>query len=334
MENTQRTEGIAAETNAATYVEAARQGKNDWWRYLLGLVIILVAWLLVGSYASAFVANALAGPAGVAAYTAQDFSAIGPVRGFVVLVASFLVFLAAILLVVSLIHRRHPRTLITARERIDWRRVGQGFVAWFVPSSLVSGLGMYLFYPDSFSFTPDLAAFAVFVPLALVLTALQTTTEELFFRGYLVQGASRIWANRIFLALVSAVLFAVPHLGNPEASAGGWLTIFFYYFLGGGLVLAAVSLVDGTTELAIGAHFANNIFAFFVVNQVGSVITTPALFTVNTYHATFSALTIPVIVPLFLAIAYGVFKRKALTRSTEPPAGSPTTPSNREPIGN
>jgi membrane protease YdiL (CAAX protease family) len=239
-------------------------------------VVILVAQQVVGTVASALVAIAISGQEGLAAFTQRDYSAIGSVGGFLVLMAGFPFFLVGILIAVSLIHRRYPRTLITARERIDWHRVGQGFVAWFVPLCLVGGLGQYLFYPDSFSFTPNLATFALFVPLALVLTALQTTTEELFFRGYIVQGASTIWANRIFLALVSPVVFVVPHLLNPEAIAGGWLTIFLYYFVGGGLVLAVVSLVDGTTELAIGAHFANNIFGFLVVNAAGTVVTTPA----------------------------------------------------------
>ncbi|WP_228023979.1 type II CAAX prenyl endopeptidase Rce1 family protein [Synechocystis salina] len=80
-------------------------------------------------------------------------------------------------------------------------------MAWFVPYCQIGGLGQYLFYPDTFSFNSGLTAFALFVPLALVLTAIQTTTEELFFRGYIVQGASPIWSNRVFLAIVSAVIF-------------------------------------------------------------------------------------------------------------------------------
>jgi membrane protease YdiL (CAAX protease family) len=113
-------------------------------------------------------------------------------------------------------------------------------------------LGQYLFYPDSFSFNFDLATFALFVPLALIFTAIQTTTEELFFRGYVVQGASMISTNRVFLALVAAVVFTLPHLLNPEVSAGGWLTVFSNYFLVPGLLWTVVSLIDGTTELAIG----------------------------------------------------------------------------------
>jgi uncharacterized protein len=180
-------------------------------------------------------------------------------------------------------------------------------VAWFVPFCPIGGLGQYLFYPDTFSFNSDLATLAFFVPIALVLTAIQTTTEELFFRRYIVQGASLIWSNRVFLAIASAVIFTLPHLLNPEAIAGGWLTVFFTYFLAPGLVWSVVSLVDGTTELAIGVHFANNIGGILLINIAGSAVTAPALFTISEYHATYGALSVLVAIPVFLAIAYKVF---------------------------
>jgi uncharacterized protein len=289
----------------ATYVEAARWGKHRGWRYVLGLVVILFAWLVVGTVASVLVAFALSGQ--------PDYSVLGSFGKFLFVMAGFPFFLGGILIAVSLIHRRHPLTLITSHKKISWRRVGQGFVAWFVPSCLIGGLGQYLFYPDTFSFNSDLTTFALFVPLALVITAIQTTTEELFFRGYIVQGASLVWTNRVFLALVSAVIFTVPHLLNPEAIAGGWLTVFSNYFLVPGLVWTVVSLIDGTTELAIGVHFANNIGGILVINAAGSAVTTPALFTVSKYHATYGALSVLVAIPVFLAIAYKVFKRDGVS---------------------
>lgn len=315
MQNTETTERIMTEMNETTYVEAAHWGKHQWWRYLLGLVVILFAWLVVGSVASLLVAFALGGQEGIAAFGQADSSVIGPLGHFLGIMASFLFFLAGVLIAVSLIHRRHPRTLVTAREKISWRRVGQGFVAWFVPACLMLGLGQYLFYPDTVSFTSDLTTFALFVPLALILTAIQTTTEELFFRGYIVQGASLVWANRVFLALATAMIFTLPHLLNPEASAGGWLTVLLTYFLGPGLVWVVVSLVDGTTELAIGAHFANNIGGILLINTAGSAVTTPALFTVSEYHATYGALSVLVVIPVFLTISYKVFKRDEASES-------------------
>lgn len=300
------------ETTLASYVDAAQQGKNQWWRYLLGLVVNIVAFVIVGTAASLGVVFALTGQA--------DYTVLGPFGLFLFTVAGFPFLLVGTILTVALIHRRHPRTLITGRARIDWRRVGQGFVAWFVPYCLIGGLGQYLFYPDTFSFTSDLVTLALFVPIALVFTAIQITAEELFFRGYIVQGASRIWSNRIFLAIVPGMIFALAHLLNPEASAGGWLTIFSNYFLVPGLVWTAVSLIDGTTELAIGVHFANNIGGVLLFNITGSALPSPALINISEYHATYVALSALVAVPMFLAIAYGVFKRKDPAHSLEPSA--------------
>jgi membrane protease YdiL (CAAX protease family) len=306
---TKGTPRIGTEVKDATYVEAAGWGKYRWWRYVLGLMIILFAWMVVANFASAIVALVLGGKEGAAALGRLDFAAFGPVGGFVVSMAGFPVFLAGILIAVTLIHQRHPRTLITAREQISWTRVGHGFVAGFVPWVLLAGLGQYLLYPNSFSFNSDLKTFALFVPIALILTAIQTTTEELFFRGYIVQGASLIWSNRVFLAIVSAVIFTLPHATNPESQEGGWIGMFVGIFVGTGLLYAIVSLIDGTTELAIGAHFANNIAYFLLFNWSGSFFSAPALFSISEYHARFYDITSLVLIPVFLAISYKVFKR-------------------------
>jgi membrane protease YdiL (CAAX protease family) len=315
IDATKGKQGIGTEVKDTTYVEAARWGKHRGWRYLLGLTIVLFAWMVAANFASAIVALALGGKEGVAAFSRLDYAAFGPVGGFVVVMAGFPVFLAGILIAVTLIHQRHPRTLVTAREKISWTRVGHGFVAGFVPWVLLGGLGQYLLYPDSFSFNSDFKTFALFVPIALILTAIQTTTEELFFRGYIVQGASLIWSNRVFLAIVSAAIFTLPHATNPESQEGGWIGMFLGYFVGTGLLYAIVSLIDGTTELAIGAHFANNIAYFLLFNWSGSFFAAPALFSISEYHARFYDIISLVLIPVFLAIVFRVFKRDKASES-------------------
>lgn len=96
----------------------------------MGLVAILFLWLVVGSAASSLVAFALGGREGNLAFNQLDFSGLGLIGGFLAINAGFsLFFFVGILIAVSLVHRRHPRTLITAREQISWLRVGQGHEA-------------------------------------------------------------------------------------------------------------------------------------------------------------------------------------------------------------
>ncbi|BAZ48728.1 abortive infection protein [Nostoc sp. NIES-4103] len=49
---------IGTEVKDTTYVEAAGWGKYRWWRYVLGLMIILFAWMVAANVASALVALA------------------------------------------------------------------------------------------------------------------------------------------------------------------------------------------------------------------------------------------------------------------------------------
>jgi len=80
-----------------------------------------------------------------------------------------------------------------------------------------------------------------------------------------------------------------------------------------------VSLIGGATELAIGVHFANNIGGNLLMGVAGSgvtgsAVTAPTLFTVSKFHATYTALSMLVVVPVFLAIAYKVFKPDGVSK--------------------
>lgn len=97
--------------------------------------------------------------------------------------------------------------------------------------------------------------------------------------------------------------------------------MFFGYFVGTGLVWAVVSLVDGTTELAIGAHFANNIATILLVGTAGTVVSTPAVFAVDEFDPIAVVISTLVIVPLFLVIVLRFLKRDH-TR-TPPSPGQP-----------
>ena len=219
-----------------TYLEAGRRGKNAWWRYLLGFVFIVFMWYVVGGWASVALGKVL----GISPEQfASDPSAVGPIAGFLVIIAPYPVFLLGSVLTVALLHRRSPLTLVTGRRSVDWRRVGTGLGVWFALAVLASFVG-FLLDPSAFSMGPSLTAFVPFALLALVFVPIQTTAEEVFFRGYLVQGASLLSSNFRFLAVASGVLFMLPHLANPGMDSG-FLLVALYHF-GFGAFLAWVSL--------------------------------------------------------------------------------------------
>ncbi len=287
-----------------TYLEAGRRGRDTWWRYLLGVVFILFMWFVVGGRASLALGNVLGiSPEQIAA----DPSATGPIAGYLVISASFPVFLLGSVLAVTFLHRRAPLTLVTGRRFIDWRRVGTGLGVWFV-LAVLGGIVGFLLDPSAFALGPNLVAFVPFALLALVLTPIQATAEEVFFRGYLVQGVSLLSSNFLFLAGISGALFMLPHLANPGLDKS-FLLVALYHF-GFGAFLAWVSLRDGTIELAIGAHAANNLFGAIVLTYEGSALNTPSLFLTDRFVPVYSLIQFLATAALFYVVVFVLFRRR------------------------
>jgi membrane protease YdiL (CAAX protease family) len=154
------------------YLDLARLGRNEWWRYLLGAVVIAFFWLVLG-----YVPYLLLAAAG--------FSA--PPFDFIAVNFSIFMMLAGLAIAVKLIHRRPLRSLITPEAGVNWPRIGRGALTWVTIAAVIVALEHAL-YPGRYflSFNPE--RFFVYMALALVLTPLQCLAEELVFRGYVMQG--------------------------------------------------------------------------------------------------------------------------------------------------
>jgi hypothetical protein len=289
-----------------SYIDAALLGKHSAWRYLVGFVFILFMWVVVGSIATAVLLSMFALLLGVdltnLGQALVDPNILGAIPSFLILNVSFIFFFAGTWLAVVLIHRRPLRTLITGRPEVSWRRMGVGFVAWLVLGALGS-LVEYLIWPETFSIQFEPLPFLVFAILALILTPMQTTSEELFFRGYLPQAGSLISRNAVFLSLLSGVVFSLPHFANPEVAVNGTLVMLNYFILG--VFLTWISLKDGTIELAIGMHAANNLFAGMIVTYPQSALQTPAIFYTTHFDPLFNLVVLVVLCAMFYLYVFG-----------------------------
>ncbi|MBI4193504.1 MAG: CPBP family intramembrane metalloprotease [Betaproteobacteria bacterium] len=256
------------------YLDLARQGRNAWWRYLLGAALILFFWLVLGFLPylalSAF-------------YTLDD------VLTYIAVNVSIIMMLAGLALAMRVLHRRPLKSLVTPLPKLDWRRVGQGAAAW-AALGLVIVVIEHLLYPDRYylSFNPE--RFFTFAVLVLVVTPIQTTTEELVFRGYVMQGLGLILRSPAAIAILSAAVFAIPHLLNPEVRQHGLLLAASYFVIG--LLLALITLRDGRLELAIGVHAMNNLLLALAANYEGSVLTTESVFTARELDPVYALVTL------------------------------------------
>jgi membrane protease YdiL (CAAX protease family) len=222
------------------FIDLARLGRNEPWRYLAGIGVLAGAFLVAGL----IVAGA------TLLFHLEDMTWVL----LITTAATWVLGLAALLVAVK-IHHRPALSLVSPDLRLDWRRLAIGALAWL----LVVGAGPLLAMVAGGPLPPlrldhDLLWFAIG---SLLLVPLQSASEELIFRGYLTQGLGQVVRNRAAVALLVALPFAALH-GNIY----GPLSIVAYIVLA--LAFSAVSLGDGRLELAIGAHSANNVIAFIV----------------------------------------------------------------------
>lgn len=255
------------------YLDAVHQGKNDWWRYVLSGMLILFFWAFLGSLPWLMLGIDLPSETGGA--TASDRDRLVQ---YVLINLSFCCFWAGLFLAMKQIHQRRFRSLIHATARIRWRRLAQGCIVWLGLTAVTYSLEA-LSHPSQFSLTFRPGAWLAILPLALILTPIQAATEELFFRGYLLQGLSLLTRNRWLLIGSSTGIFGWLHLGNPEVAASShffWLGLLYFAF---GAFLAVITLQDQALELAIGQHVANNLFLALIVRDQVSVLDTPAIVT-------------------------------------------------------
>jgi membrane protease YdiL (CAAX protease family) len=318
MNNLDENPAEVVSVESASFLDNARLGKGSVWRYLLGTLLILFIWLIVGGVATVVLILVIAVQQGRSlesiARLAIDPSELGSTAYFLILSASFIIMFLGIWLTVILVHRRSLLSVITAARTVDWRRVGVGFVAWLLLIALGT-LAEYLIWPDTYSWNFVPGAFLPFALLAILLTPIQTSSEELFFRGYLVQAGSLLSRNGIFLSIWSGVLFALPHMTNPEVAANFVIVLLTYFVLGA--FLAWVSIKDGTLELALGVHVSNNLFAALVVTFPDSVLPTPAIFFTTHFDPYFSLIAQIVVCALFYLVCFTIFRKKSFVGTLE-----------------
>jgi len=291
-----------------TYLDLAFQGKNDWWRTVLAVLLILFMWQIIGAIpgAALLVWATLTGALRTGTLS-NGLPGVDVVTGFVALMLASVFFMGGIYFAMRFIHRRSWRTLVTPDRSMAWGRLFQGFVVWLILVALMS-LVEALLFPGRYVWSLEQGRFLPFVFLALILVPIQTSAEELFFRGYILQGMGLRLRNIWELSTISGVLFGLPHLLNPEVSINYPLLGLYYFAFG--FLLAYITLRDGRLELALGAHAANNLFSVLIANYTITALPSPSLFTINALDAVYSVPAAVIGMIIFVMVFVGPLRYK------------------------
>lgn len=257
------------------FLAQAQSGKNAWWRYLVGILTVMLIWQVGGGLLILPV---------LAANQGKLPTEKSPVN-FALFLSGFAFLLLGTWLVNRLWHGRSVLSLTTPFGHVNWRRVFWGVALWSVAMAIVAMVEALL-YPGRYVLNPNPASIVPYFLLGLILIPLQTSAEEYFFRGYLLQASGRLVRNPIILSIINGALFALPHLANPEVGVMGMaVSVAFYAAMG--FFLAWLTLRSQTLELALGIHAANNFFTGIFANYVTSALPTESLFIIQTLDPVF-----------------------------------------------
>jgi len=260
------------------YITQVYNTLHDWWRYIIGAGIAII---------------------GVFAFSVPHLVAIGieTIRGnvdesrledinylmglfesnlnLVFILLPFAGGLLFLLFAVKYLHKQSIRMLTTAREKIDWKRFWFAFIFWGIISS---GMIMadYFLNPEGYINNFNLQPFLILCVIAILLVPLQTSFEEYFFRGYLMQGIGLIAKNKWVPLIITSTVFGLLHIANPEVEKLGY--IILVYYIGTGFFLGITALMDEGLELSLGFHAANNLFTALLVTADWTAFQTHSVF--------------------------------------------------------
>lgn len=282
------------------FIEQAFRAKHEWWRYLLGVVIVVFG-VLVGQIPLTLAILMETGFQFVEMTEGEMMRVLDSNLFFFLMLLSFAVGLAALFFVIKYVHEQPLVEATTSRKKIDWGRFFFGFGL----IGLVTGITTLVDYntnPQDYLWNFDFIPFLILLLVAVLMVPLQTSMEEYLFRGYLMQGLGVMAGNRWVPLIVTSVVFGGLHFFNPEVSKMG--NIVMIYYIGTGFLFGIMTLMDEGMELALGFHAGNNLIGALLVTADWTAFQTNSVLKDVSDPVAGPDILLPVLViyPLFLFI--------------------------------
>ncbi len=287
------------------YIQQAYKGENKVWMFII--TTLLVAGLFIGN----LIFFLFFGDGIDVVEEQKKLLELIPSKNFWLAanLIPFAILLGLLFLLVKYMHQRSILSLTTARKKIDWSRAFFSF-ALIVSITIVMFALSYFADSSLIELQFDPLKFSILLILSLLLFPFQIGLEEYLFRGYLMQHIGVFVKNKWFPLILTSALFGVFHGANPEVAEMGYGVMVFY--IGTGLLLGIMTLMDDGLELALGFHFGNNLLAAILVTANWSALQTDAIFRYTAEEATnqIYEIIIPVLVvyPIILFILAKKYK--------------------------
>lgn len=257
------------------FVEQGIKTENEFWKYLIGSFFIATASVVGQLPISIAIIIKSFKNGSMPSSNEAVLHFFEPNLQLFLLLLTFVFAFVAIYFVITKLHRQTFLSVTTSRKKIDWHRVLFSFAIWsFI--SIVLTMTSYYLNPNDFQINFKPIPFAILFVISVVMIPVQTSTEEYLFRGYLMQGFANLSKNKWFPLLMTSVLFGSLHIFNPEIEKLGYFVLVYY--IGTGLLLGILTLMDEGMELALGFHAANNLIGALLITTDWGALQTYSIF--------------------------------------------------------
>ncbi len=276
------------------YIAQGKQGNLGMWKYI---PIPILFMLLMGSqYFLVKVLNL-----DITAIMEQQIKSKGKNQFFFESILPFAFFLGGLFFWVRYVHQQSILSFTTSRKKMDW---GRFFFVFFLMAAfiVISTVITYFTTTDSYQLNFEPIPFLILFGIAVVFIPLQTSFEEYLFRGHIMQGLGLATKNKWIPLFITSILFGLMHAANPEVDTLG--PVVMVYYIGTGLFLGILTLMDDGLELALGFHAANNLITVLLVTADWTALQTDSIFIDVSEPGAGYDILFPVLVifPIFLFI--------------------------------
>ena len=242
---------------------APAQERSEIWRTILGFLLFALLYVLIIVIATLgiyFGGNAIQPDHGT--NLVQEIREMSTTFATSVALIGVVIMLPPLWLILRYLHKRPLSSLLGPSGKIDWR-------LWRVAAMIVILLAFVDISSSFFNYqvTQQYALSMWFILLApgLLLVFLQTTTEELLFRGYLQQQLAARFKSPLIWWFLPSIIFGLGHYDPSTFGQNTWLIVGIITVVG--LILADVTARFGSLAPAMGLHFANNAAMLFIASD-------------------------------------------------------------------
>ena len=295
-------------SDQTNFLDMARWGNSQPWVYSVAITASMIFSVVAGLVI--FIVYMIVVTGGMPS-SEEEMDSVNTMILYLGCNLSILPILMTVLVSVKFIHKRPIMSLISPTGKIKWSRIFIGFAIYFVLSLLTIPLD-FLLYPQDIRVTFDAAKFFACLPVVCLITPIQTTAEELFFRAWILQALSLATRNIWVLAIINGIIFSAPHMLNREVESNPLLLGLFYF--GVGVMLSYITLKSNGLEYAIGVHASNNLFSLIYTSEKASLPVESILITKN-LHPLSDLISFTIVAIIMCLIVNKLSKKEASSAS-------------------